>query len=206
VSIYSRVKVIVGVYNMAIDYSKVKYGDDGKVSNPQDCPLTKHGFPEPTKVKFSTWTKEWKDAYYSYRGYGSRNNVDKVKPILEGFTELENELKGLKVPDSILDSVQRLKILVQKVNDKNTETYLTAIFGTETPKEGTTVQYLMVSVRGPNGERPQTLDEAKNFVVEGTIKYKASDIDKMVDKLKERGHNIKVDEVKKTITIISLKK
>lgn len=189
-----------------MDYSIVKFGKDGVVSNVDEIVkaglVGSKGFPNPVKIKFSHWTKEWKEAYYSYRGYGNRGGNENQKKKRDEVESLFNQLLVHLEKDKVgRDLVESLKsnVLSQK---GGSETYLTGIFGTEQPKEGLTVTFLMVSVRTAEGGRFISHEKALESLGSGvgTLKYDDKKIFSMIEKIKERGYKLDVDSVKRTIT------
>jgi len=192
---------------MSNKYEVVKYGKDGKVSNVDECAgiLSKHGFPDPTKVKFSTWPQTWKEAYYTYRGYGNRDgdgSKQKTKVDIETkFATLLKELTDAKASSNVMQAFEALKGSVLATRDSNSETYLTALFGSEQPAMDTVVPFLVISVRSAQGGRYISQEKAVEALSAGaTFKYKDADIFKMVEKVKERGYTLLVDSNARTVT------
>ena len=105
---------------------------------------------------------------------------------------------------SLLDTMVKASGIVKGGSGTSSrETYLTAIFGTETPTEGQTVTFQYVGIRGPNGERLKDNETLAQFVTRvGDISYKydKTSIGQMLWYLKKRGYNVTKDDDKATVT------
>lgn len=146
--------------------------------------------------KYSEWTAEEKASYKAKRdAYWTKRNEDAVN----GFKALEEELTKLKAPQHIMDLLANTKKsagFAKGEGASNRETYLTAIFGSETPNVGTKATYLYIGVRGPNGERMLEGEKMGAFVTrvgDCVYKYDANTISSMVWYLKKRGHKVTND-------------
>jgi hypothetical protein len=153
--------------------------------------------------KYSEWTAEEKAAYKAKReAYWTKRAEDTAV----AFTNLEAELKALKVDQKILDLLQAAKrgAGVEKGarQASNREGYLTQMFGTETPAEGALVSYLFIGVRGPQGERMnegETMGQFVTRVGDCDYKYDANTIASLVWYLKKRGHKLENDRASATV-------
>lgn len=139
--------------------------------------------------------KEKRDAYWKKREEAAYNS----------FLSLKEELEKLNAPEqlfSLLDTMVKAAGIVKGAGGSR-GTYLTVIFGTETPKEGQEVTFQQIGVRGPNGERLQDGETLAQFVARvGDISYKydKTSIGQMLWYLKKRGYNVTKDDDKATVT------
>ena len=141
--------------------------------------------------------KEKREEYWKKRE-GAAYNSD---------VQLKEELEKLKASTEImqlLDTMVKASGIVKGGGGVSSrETYLTAIFGTETPTEGQTVTFQFVGIRGPNGERLKDNETLAQFVVRvGDISYKydKTSIGQMLWYLKKRGYNVTKDDDKALVT------
>lgn len=155
-------------------------------------------FTEQEKQEY----KEKREAYWKKREETAYNS----------YLQLKEELEKLQASDtimSLLDTMVKSGGIVKGGGSgtSSRETYLTAIFGTETPTEGQTVSFQYVGIRGPNGERLQDNETLAQFVVRvGDISYKydKTSIGQMLWYLKKRGFNVTKDDDKATVTFNGL--
>ena len=148
----------------------------------------------PQKRRLSTK----RDAYWKKREETAYNSYEQLKAELE-------KLKASSEVMNLLDTMVKAAGIVKGGGSgtSSRETYLTAIFGTETPTEGQTVSFQYVGIRGPNGERLQEGETLAQFVVRvGDISYKydKTSIGQMLWYLKKRGYNVTKDDDKATVT------
>ena len=155
--------------------------------------------------KYSEWTAEEKAAYKAKRdAYWTKRNED----LVSNFSALETALVEMKASPTIMDllkAVRRGAGADKQSGTVNRETYLTAIFGTETPAPGQSVSYLFVGVRGPNGERMNPKETMAQFVTrvgDVAYKYDANTISSMCWYIKKRGHEINNDRNAATVTYV----
>ena len=142
--------------------------------------------------------KEKRDAYWKKREETAYNS----------YVQLKEELEKLKASDtvmSLLDIMVKASGIVKGGGSgtSSRETYLTAIFGTETPTKGQTVTFQYVGIRGPNGERLNDNETLAQFVTRvGDISYKydKTSIGQMLWYLKKRGYNVTKDDDKALVT------
>ena len=140
--------------------------------------------------------KEKREAYWKKREETAYNS----------YVQLKEELQNLKAPEqlfSLLDTMVKASGIVKGGGTSSRETYLTAIFGTETPTEGQTVTFQYVGIRGPNGERLKDNETLAQFVTRvGDISYKydKQSIGQMLWYLKKRGYNVTKDDDKALVT------
>ena len=142
--------------------------------------------------------KEKREAYWKKREETAYNS----------YVQLKEELEKLKASTEImqlLDTMVKASGIVKGGGGVSSrETYLTAIFGTETPTEGQTVTFQFVGIRGPNGERLKDNETLAQFVVRvGDISYKydKTSIGQMLWYLKKRGYNVTKDDDKALVTV-----
>jgi hypothetical protein len=151
-------------------------------------------------------TAEEKTAHAKAQATWKEKRAAEVKEL---FASLEVELEVLGAPTTITTILAKLKPLVTGGGQGKRETYLTAIFGTEEPADGTTVTYNMVGARGKtSGERMKEGEDFGAYVArlyankdELLIKYDSMSIGKMVNTLKKRGHIITCDNNTATVTL-----
>ena len=144
--------------------------------------------------------KEKREAYWKKREETAYNS----------YVQLKEELEKLKASTEImqlLDTMVKASGIVKGGGSgtSSRETYLTAIFGTETPIEGQTVSFQYVGIRGPNGERLKDNETLAQFVTRvGDISYKydKTSIGQMLWYLKKRGYNVTKDDDKATVTYL----
>ena len=144
--------------------------------------------------------KEKREAYWKKREETAYNS----------YVQLKEELEKLKASTEImqlLDTMVKASGIVKGGGSgtSSRETYLTAIFGTETPTEGQTVSFQQIGVRGPNGERLKDKETLAQFVTRvGDISYKydKTSIGQMLWYLKKRGYNVTKDDDKATVTYL----
>jgi len=156
--------------------------------------------------KYSEWTAEEKAAYKAKReAYWKKRDED----LQSNFALLTKELEALKAKPEIMALLAACKkgAGVEKGDRAvgNRETYLTAIFGSETPAIGQVASYLFIGVRGPQGERMNAGETMAQFVTrvgDCAYKYDANTISSMVWYLKKRGHVVENDREKATVTYI----
>lgn len=146
--------------------------------------------------------KEKRDAYWKKREETAYNSYIQLKEELEKLHASETIM-------SLLDTMVKSSGIVKGGGSgtSSRETYLTAIFGTETPTEGQTVTFQYVGIRGPNGERLKDNETLAQFVVRvGDISYKydKTSIGQMLWYLKKRGYNVTKDDDKATVTFHGL--
>ena len=142
--------------------------------------------------------KEKREAYWKKREEAAYNSYEQLKAELEKLnasTEIMN----------LLDCMVKASGIVKGGGSgtSSRETYLSAIFGTETPTEGQTVTFQYVGIRGPNGERLKDNETLAQFVVRvGDISYKydKTSIGQMLWYLKKRGYNVTKDDDNATVT------
>ena len=142
--------------------------------------------------------KEKRDAYWKKREETAYNSYVQLKEELE-------KLNASGTVMSLLDTMVKASGIVKGGGSgtSSRETYLTAIFGTETPTEGQTVTFQYVGIRGPKGERLQEGETLAQFVVRvGDISYKydKTSIGQMLWYLKKRGYNVTKDDDKALVT------
>ena len=148
--------------------------------------------------KYADYTPEEKAKYKEKREEAAYNSYEQLKAELEKLnasTEIMN----------LLDCMVKASGIVKGGGSgtSNRETYLTAIFGTETPTEGQTVTFQYVGIRGRNGERLKDNETLAQFVVRvGDISYKydKTSIGQMLWYLKKRGYNVTKDDDNATVT------
>jgi len=159
-----------------------------------------------TNKKYSEWTAEEKAAYKAKReAYWKKRDED----LVNNFANLTKELESLKVPQKVLDLLSACKkgsgVEKGAKSASDRETYLTAIFGSETPTKGQVASYLAIGLRGPNGERlnaNETMGQFISRVGDANYKYDANTISSMVWYLKRRGHQVANDRNAATVTYI----
>ena len=143
--------------------------------------------------------KEKREAYWKKREEAAYNSYVQLKEELEKLNASEQLF-------SLLDTMVKAAGIVKGGSGTSSrETYLTAIFGTETPTEGQTVTFQYVGIRGPNGERLKDNETLAQFVVRvGDISYKydKTSIGQMLWYLKKRGYNVTKDDDKATVTYL----
>lgn len=141
--------------------------------------------------------KEKRDAYWKKREEAAYNSYEQLKAELE-------KLKASEEVFTLLDTMVKAAGIVKGGSGTSSrETYLTAIFGTETPEEGQTVTFQYIGIRGPNGERLKDNETLAQFVTRvGDISYKydKTSIGQMLWYLKKRGFNVTKDDDKATVT------
>lgn len=141
--------------------------------------------------------KEKRDAYWKKREETAYNSYEQLK------AELEKLHASSEIMSLLETMVKAAGIVKGGSGTSSRETYLTAIFGTETPTEGQTVTFQYVGIRGPNGERLMDNETLAQFVVRvGDISYKydKTSIGQMLWYLKKRGYNVTKDDDKATVT------
>ena len=144
--------------------------------------------------------KEKRDAYWKKREETAYNS----------YVQLKGELEKLNASTeimSLLETMVKASGIVKGGGSgtSSRETYLTAIFGTETPTEGQVVSFQYVGIRGPNGERLKDNETLAQFVTRvGDISYKydKTSIGQMLWYLKKRGYNVTKDDDKATVTYL----
>lgn len=139
--------------------------------------------------------KEKREAYWKKREETAYNS----------YEQLKKELKKLNASSEIMNLLETMVKAsgIVKGGGISRETYLTVIFGTETPTEGQTVTFQYVGIRGPNGERLEDNETLAQFVTRvGDISYKydKTSIGQMLWYLKKRGYNVTKDDDKATVT------
>ena len=155
--------------------------------------------------KYADYTPEEKQAYKEKRdAYWKKRE----ETAYNSYIQLKEELEKLQASDTIMSLLEAMvkSSGIVKGGGSGTssrETYLTAIFGTETPTEGQTVTFQYVGIRGPNGERLKDNETLAQFVVRvGDISYKydKTSIGQMLWYLKKRGYNVTKDDDNATVT------
>jgi hypothetical protein len=157
------------------------------------------------KIPYKDWSQEEKDAYQQTR---KDNDAAKLNALNESFGLLLAELDSLETPERIIAMVQNIRSKVINGSTAQRTTYLSAIFGCEKPTIGTTVSYLYIGLRGPNGERLQEGETFKDFILrvgDGNIKYDDKSINQMCWYIEQKGHKVTNDKKNATVTLVSLK-
>ena len=144
--------------------------------------------------------KEKREAYWKKREETAYNSYVQLKEELEKLNASEQLF-------NLLDTMVKASGIVKGGGSgtSSRETYLTAIFGTETPTEGQTVSFQYVGIRGPNGERlkdDETLAQFVTRVGDISYKYDKTSIGQMLWYLKKRGYNVTKDDDKATVTYL----
>ena len=144
--------------------------------------------------------KEKREAYWKKREETAYNSYVQLKEELEKLNASEQLF-------SLLETMVKASGIVKGGGSgtSSRETYLTAIFGTETPSEFQTVTFQYAGIRGPNGERLQEGETLAQFVTRvGDISYKydKTSIGQMLWYLKKRGYNVIKDDDKATVTYL----
>ena len=144
--------------------------------------------------------KEKREAYWKKREETAYNSYVQLKEELEKLNAAEEIMQ-------LLETMVKASGIVKGGGSgtSSRETYLTAIFGTETPTEGQTVTFQYVGIRGPNGERLKDNETLAQFVTRvGDISYKydKTSIGQMLWYLKKRGYNVTKDDDKATVTYL----
>jgi hypothetical protein len=180
---------------MAKDYSQIKI-ENGKIVDYDVVPLGNNGYPEPTKVKFSLWKQEWKDAYYAYR------KGNKPASTVDAFAILKKELEDLKANKAIMAAIAKYEETLKSSTAAKKSTKLSILFGSENPVIGTVTTFLEITARDAEGNRAASFDSALKLVQMGraNFKYDLKYIKDAVKKLNGEGHDIIVDETKSTVT------
>jgi hypothetical protein len=152
---------------------------------------------------YKDYTAEEKAEYKAKRDAYNAKRADNARA---SFATLEAELKKLGMTPTIEAALMEVKrSLHLEKGVVNRETYLTALFGTETPKPNTTVSYNYIGIRGPKGERMNPNETVKDFVTRtGDIvyKYDATTIGQMVWYVKRRGFEVEIDKEARTVTFV----
>ena len=142
--------------------------------------------------------KEKREAYWKKREETAYNSYEQLKKELEKLNASDTVM-------SLLETMVKASGIVKGGGSgtSSRETYLTAIFGTETPTEGQKVTFQYVGIRGPNGERLNDNETLAQFVTRvGDISYKydKTSIGQMLWYLKKRGYNVTKDDDKALVT------
>jgi hypothetical protein len=155
--------------------------------------------------KYSEWTAEEKAAYKAKRvAYWKKRDEDAAS----AFAALEKELVSLKAGPQVMQLLSQIKPGKKDRSQRESGTsYLTQMFGTETPKKGQVASYLYIGIRGPQGERLNDGETMAQFVTrvgDCNYKYDANTIASMVWYLKKRGHVMINNREKATVTWIGV--
>ncbi len=145
------------------------------------------------KKPYREWTKEEKEVYEAKRkAYLQKRQDERIK----AYEKLGQELKSLGASAEVL----RLYALVKPKGLGQTQvqqSVLKHLFNTDAPTKGQRASFLFIGVRGPNGERLKEGETLAQFIArvgDATFKYDASSINELVWRVKQKGHNVKIDK------------
>jgi hypothetical protein len=157
------------------------------------------------KKRYADFTAEEKLDYDTKRKAYFANRKAQAQ---ERFALIETELVRLKANKDVLKALAEVKKLsgVEKMDGGNgtRTTYMSQLFGTETPTDGQTASYESISLRGVNGERMLAGESKKDFIkrMDGEVDFtkSAKDIYDICWLLQKRGINVTNDKEKALVT------